>query len=102
VPEAKIIHYETSEGAKLVHPEGGTDLTKNYYLARNHLLFVERNAPFSVQLRETLRLPKTLWEHFKKGDRSALKGIKDYLLRKYFQQHDKSRTQTKSYTHNRG
>lgn len=35
---------------------------KEYYLARNHLLFVYRNAPVSVKLHETLRLPKTLWE----------------------------------------
>ena len=35
---------------------------KNYYLARNHLLFVFRNAPFSVKLYELIRLPKTIWE----------------------------------------
>lgn len=35
---------------------------KEYYLARNHLLFVYRNAPVSVKLHEILRLPKTLWE----------------------------------------
>ncbi|MEK9143480.1 MAG: glycosyltransferase family 2 protein [Patescibacteria group bacterium] len=35
---------------------------KKYYLARNHLLFVFRNAPVSVKFHEILRLPKTLWE----------------------------------------
>lgn len=35
---------------------------KNYYLARNHLLFVFRNAPVSVKFHEIFRLPKTLWE----------------------------------------
>lgn len=34
----------------------------NYYLARNHLLFVLRNAPLRVKLYELLRLPKTLFE----------------------------------------
>lgn len=36
---------------------------KEYYLARNHLLFVLRNAPWSVKLYELLRLPKTLLEY---------------------------------------
>lgn len=74
VPQAKIFHYETSQ----------TNLTpKDYYLARNHLLFVERNAPLHIKLREILRLPKTLKEHYKKGDKQAIKGIRDYFLRKF-------------------
>ncbi len=35
---------------------------KDYYLARNQLLFVLRNAPSQVKLHELLRLPKTLVE----------------------------------------
>lgn len=35
---------------------------KDCYLARNHLLFVFRNAPIPVKLHEILRLPKTIWE----------------------------------------
>lgn len=35
---------------------------KEYYLARNHLLFVWRLAPLPVKLYELIRLPKTLWE----------------------------------------
>jgi len=35
---------------------------KEYYLARNHLLFVWRLAPLSVKLYELIRLPKTIWE----------------------------------------
>lgn len=35
-----------------------------YYLARNHLLFVLRNAPIGVKLYEFIRLPKTLLEFF--------------------------------------
>lgn len=33
---------------------------KEYYLARNHLLFVLRNAPWQVKIHELVRLPKTL------------------------------------------
>lgn len=40
------------------HTSGGND----YFLSRNHLLFVWRNAPVSVKLHEILRLPKTIWE----------------------------------------
>lgn len=53
------------------------------YLSRNHLLFVERNAPAAVKLREYLRLPKTLWEHWHNGDVEGLHGIKDYFLRRF-------------------
>ncbi len=35
---------------------------KEYYLARNHLLFVWRLAPISVKFYELIRLPKTIWE----------------------------------------
>lgn len=44
------------------HESDGSNASKEYYLARNHLLFVLRNAPMSVKLYELLRLPKTLWE----------------------------------------
>ncbi|MEK7166327.1 MAG: glycosyltransferase family 2 protein [Patescibacteria group bacterium] len=84
VPDAKIIHFETSENKhKSLNSLKKNRNLKNYYLARNHLLFVERNAPFGVQLRETIRLPKTLLDHFKKGDGEAIEGIKDYFLRRF-------------------
>lgn len=54
-----------------------------YYMARNHLLFVERNASLYVKLREFIRLPKTIYEHFQKGESGALLGIKDYFLRRF-------------------
>ena len=54
-----------------------------YYLARNHLLFVERQAPLLVKLYEYIRLPKTLWEHYKNKERGALIGIGDYFLRRF-------------------
>ena len=37
---------------------------QRYYLARNHLLFVWRLAPWHVKLYELLRLPKTLYEYW--------------------------------------
>lgn len=37
---------------------------KKYYLFRNHLLFVLRNAPRIVQLHELLRLPKTIYDYW--------------------------------------
>lgn len=87
VPEAKLVHYEVSNshdtlGAKLVNLPGWK-LLKNYYLARNHLLFVERNAPIRVKLREILRLPKTVFEHVLQQDTQSLKGVRDYYMRKY-------------------
>lgn len=44
------------------HESDASNASKEYYLARNHLLFVLRNAPLSVKLHELLRLPKTIWE----------------------------------------
>jgi GT2 family glycosyltransferase len=38
---------------------------KEYYLARNHLLFALRNAPWQVKLHELLRLPKTLYDYWR-------------------------------------
>ena len=73
VEEAGLTHTETSQLA--AH--------KNYYLARNHLLFVERNAPIRVQLHEMIRLPKTIWEHFKRRDAQSLLGIKDYVRHRF-------------------
>ena len=82
VPQSKIIHFETSQMNSVLSLSGGI-LGKDYYLARNHLLFVERNAPIKVKLREALRLPKTIWEHVNaKGDLGR-KGIKDYYLRRF-------------------
>ena len=56
-----------------------------YYLARNHFLFVERLAPFSVKLHELVRLPKTVWEHIVRHEQGALHGVRDYLLRRFGQ-----------------
>ncbi|MBI4065413.1 glycosyltransferase family 2 protein [Candidatus Gottesmanbacteria bacterium] len=55
----------------------------NYYLARNHMLFVERNAPWSVRVREYIRLPKTWWEHSERSNIGALAGMRDYIRRRF-------------------
>ncbi len=62
---------------------GKGSLQHRYYLARNHLLFVKRNAPLSVKLHELFRLPKTILEAYRNHDTGSLLGIKDYLLRKF-------------------
>ena len=54
-----------------------------YYLARNHLLFVERNAPAKVKIREFLRLLKTFYEHRGRGNIGAEQGVRDYMLRRF-------------------
>ena len=57
---------------------------QKYYTTRNHYLFVERNAPMRVKLREWLRTPKTAYEFIKKDfDRYSLLGIRDYYLRNF-------------------
>ncbi len=53
---------------------------KEYYLARNHLLFVERNAPWWVKVHEIFRFPKTIYKHL--DNKEAFKGIIDYLFRR--------------------
>jgi GT2 family glycosyltransferase len=73
--------------ASLGHDEssslGKNSLRHNYYLARNHLLFVERLAPFRVKLYELARLPITLYGSYRENNRGEFLGIRDYLLRRF-------------------
>lgn len=62
---------------------GVGSLAHEYYLARNHMLFVQRCAPWLVKLHELARLPKTYMEHKKNGNLGALRGMRDFLLRKF-------------------
>lgn len=73
VPNAIICHKASSSFGQ----QAGK---KSFYMARNHLLFVERNAPILIKARELIRLPKTIWEHLSKKDKFALLGIRDYFL----------------------
>jgi GT2 family glycosyltransferase len=54
-----------------------------YYLARNHMLFVQRLAPTPVKLYEFFRLGKTLYEHVAREERGALLGLRDYMFRRF-------------------
>lgn len=76
IPLTGIVHKESStfEKRQFLH---------QYYLARNHLLFIERNAPIHVIFYELIRFPKTIWEHYKKKEGGALVGVRDYLLRHF-------------------
>jgi GT2 family glycosyltransferase len=65
-----VIHLEGSS----IHRGSPQHL---YYLARNHLLFVFRQAPTFIKVRELIRLPKTMWEH--RHD-AGFRGITDVLL----------------------
>lgn len=58
---------------------GGHVKQKNYYLSRNHLWFVLRNAPWNVKLHELLRLPKTLFSFI----RSLLAKLQGDSLKNY-------------------
>ncbi len=80
VPTAHVYH-DFSGTVELNSP------FQNYYTTRNHYLFVEKNAPQSVKIREFLRTPKTAYEFFKSKDRNikkySLLGIRDYYLRRF-------------------
>lgn len=56
---------------------------KEYYLARNHLLFVRRLAPVSVKVHEFLRLPKTIAQHHIAGNTDAIRGISDFAIGRF-------------------
>lgn len=56
---------------------------KEYYLARNHLLFVRRLAPLSVKIHELSRLPKSIAEHQATGNTDAIRGISDFAIGKF-------------------
>ena len=74
----------TTSGIGIIHKHdavvGVGSKLHQYYLSRNHLLFVKRNAPINVKLHEFLRMPKTLYEHYKRKEYGAIIGIKDYIF----------------------
>jgi hypothetical protein len=71
-----IVHHESTTMNKMT-------ALRSYYHARNHLLFVERNAPVSVKAHELLRLPKTYYEHIQQKDFGGAAGVRDYVLRRF-------------------
>lgn len=44
---------------------GGAAKQKTHFLARNHLLFVCRQAPWRVKFHELMRLPKTIYDYWR-------------------------------------
>lgn len=80
IPKSKIIHLRNKTTIDNAYQE--------YYLSRNHLLILQKMAPFKIKVREYLRTIKTIYEKLKiqKDDTKAhyaLMGIKDYLLGRF-------------------
>lgn len=63
-----IIYHQTKKNQNEIK-------VMDYYLAKNHILFLKKYAPLRVKIRELIRLPKTIIDHIKKGQISALKGV---------------------------
>ena len=61
---------------------GRSSFLHEYYLARNHLLFIEREAPLSVKIYEGLRLPRSYSEYLTSNN-GGLSGVSDYLMRRF-------------------
>lgn len=70
------------------HTDGATfgpgSKKQEYYLSRNHLLFVERNAPPTVKLYEYLRLPKTIAQYVYQRNYGGFLGLRDYFTRRFY------------------
>lgn len=71
-----------------IHHEGSVTFGRGsflhqYYTARNHLLFVERQAPVGVKVYECIRLPKTIFEHIHRKEWGALLGVFHYFIRRF-------------------
>ncbi|MDO8658654.1 MAG: glycosyltransferase family 2 protein [Candidatus Levybacteria bacterium] len=73
-PSAKAVHFASSAVGK-------NSPLQVYYMARNHLLFLERFAPLSIKIRELIRIPKTIYEA--KSKKFELMGIRDYFFRRF-------------------
>jgi GT2 family glycosyltransferase len=59
---------------------GKKDPEKEYYLSRNHLKFMMAFAPFSVRMREFLRIPFRMIRYSKNKNVFALHGVADFLF----------------------
>lgn len=71
---ATVIHYASSSVGK-------NSPIMQYYMARNHLLFLEKFAPLFIKIRELIRLPRTLYQA--RNQKYELLGIRDYFLRRF-------------------
>lgn len=64
---------------------GNNSLMHQYYLSRNHLLFVRRGAYWKTMVYECIRLPLTLLEHIRRNQWGALLGMYDFLFCRFGQ-----------------
>lgn len=78
VPEARITHRQAKS-------EIGDQ--REYYLARNHLLFLEKHAPPNIKAREYASTVKAVVDKYSLREDPKisyhLEGIKDYFLRRF-------------------
>jgi GT2 family glycosyltransferase len=58
---------------------GKNSFLHQYYLARNHLIFVFKMAPLTIKLHEYFRIPLTFIEHIQKGEWGAVSGVLDFI-----------------------
>lgn len=72
-PNISVVHHPSSSVGK-------NSPVMQYYMARNHMLFVERFAPMTIKIREFIRMPKTLYQA--RNKKYELLGITDYFLRR--------------------
>ena len=79
-----LIKYVTSEIRHDDKPSlGKGSFLYEYYLARNHLLFVERHAPFSVKFYEWVRFAKSYNEYLSVKNNGGSNGLSDYIMRRF-------------------
>lgn len=64
---------------------GNNSLMHQYYLSRNHLLFLRRGAYWKTMVYEYIRLPLTLLEHLRRNQWGAVLGMYDFLFCRFGQ-----------------
>lgn len=65
-----VVYHQVQDGGEV----------RQYFMARNHLLFLEKHGPLKIKAREMVRLPKTIYEHLNRGETYALLGVRDYFF----------------------
>lgn len=79
----KIVYEPRATMFHKVPLEGRKSNFMDYLMARNHFLFMEKHGSLKVRMREYLRLPWTTIEHIKNREIIKIIGIKDYFIRKF-------------------
>lgn len=77
----KNIKFGISKTIKIIHDsKSTTSKTASYFLEKNRLKILFKYAGIFTKLREIVRLPKTIHEHIKSKNYSAIKGIRDFFM----------------------